>query len=1545
MKPVYGQDRDTNLSDINNQKITDGNNFIITNKFTNIISEPGNTLLHSVTGVILGTIVTADSFIIFSIDGIYSEIGLYKDDIYTIKLKTQYLNFNINYPIFGEYEYNHKGELISLFSDKHDTSKLLNLDNLPFLLNTSTFELLNSNEIILADQFIPFKSPIFSLKSVLDDGGNLKSGTYYVSIQYKLHDGTFTNNSDLSNPIVIVKSGSGETWENYNGDYDEFVTSKSIVININNIDALFKIYKVNVIHYGFNGIIAYRYNEFNVFGTNTINISDLSDSIVIDINSILVNSLSFNTIGAYTKLQKRIYLASLTTNKIVKYQKYANNITINWVYNNKVSLNAIKGSYKDSSVIYLNKCFMPGEVYAFYIRLINLNSNIKSPAFIISGRDAVLSDLAISTNVEAVKIYSSARKFHIEDTCTIIDSTNGIGTMGYWENENEYFPKSNVDTDNDFNSKYDYNGNLLNGRNLQGTPIKHHKFPSTNYLVRELSGKRIIDTLNDISEADYIKFLSPNTAYNEYKTSATAVFINDARNGYFPDSTTWINQSVDTLYIKLNYDLILSAIQLTLPITETIEGYIKIEHILSDGTITIIDIVNYTPTIIESVSLNLNNVKFVYIAQNEGIKVSMYSACIGTNFSVTFDGSLICEYNIVPIASGDMFGRILGIKLNNIYIPDNIKSEYSHFEILYAERATDSMSVLGTSLLPYYDNNGTVSQTFNKFYSFDLLSSKLALAPTHIKLDYYWDITSIIHNTSTLYSILEVNSIRALDGASYIMNNDSSSSPNNFKHGEYIKLRYKNGSTPTLITTTTDYLMGTLYAFKTNMYKPFTNQKLVRTGILVNINDNYIELPTPTGLLSSLSVTGILNGTYYYKVSVKNNNGWTDISSEVSGTVDGGTTNGTINLTWDIISNIITYRIWRGIVTNSENEYYDTTSNFLVDNGNIIFTSGIIPTITVNPNTNIVKTNIIFGGDTYFNLHGITNINYNLDISTNILNNIVYYLVPEYSIRNIGLRYMSKDIFTVFYPKYNLINNTNSLGLTYNGNIDKNDISGTSYNGVTQTPPNYDSIFTLIVKALGKYKNVDFELFNVAPYYGYNKFYNALNDLQTILIFDPNIQYDTVFENIVYRTIIQSSESLTLDWRTILSNEYVISGIDKEGIVALDNNGLDLLVEHKFGTFAYQYRGELNINKNIVANLGDADIFKQEPFELVPDGIGYVGCQSKFASIRTKFGNIIVDRSQGKIFIYNGKVEEISKFDMRQWFITNLQYNNSSIVNNAYLFDNSVYVLFDNGATINVSATSKIVNTLIDNPYGGLGIICSWDEKYERLILTKVSSVSDSFSIDYYPAIKSWGFKHDFIPTQMFYNRLGLFAILNNGIIKMNSNVSGKFILDNTFVYTTKSSYVDIIFNKNDVFSKRFKSILWKSIVTIPITNDIDMTKTFDTIKIFNYNRYSDKIDLVYQTYDKTLKDFVGNVRLTGSLWKFNDFRDVLKTKNIQVLDRLAIDELKLNVLNNTQIVTNWYDKSFFIDDFIIIRFEFNNTNGNSINVSDVFINSDKLTR
>jgi len=120
-----------------------------------------------------------------------------------------------------------------------------------------------------------------------------------------------------------------------------------------------------------------------------------------------------------------------------------------------------------------------------------------------------------------------------------------------------------------------------------------------------------------------------------------------------------------------------------------------------------------------------------------------------------------------------------------------------------------------------------------------------------------------------------------------------------------------------------------------------------QTDVVIGAGKEFaIEMSPPSNVTATTSAGGTLNGTYYYKVSASDGTGWTVLSSEVSATVDGGTTAGTITVSWDAVPGASSYRVWRGTSSGGQNEYYETTSTSLADDGSLVFTVGTPPTTT-----------------------------------------------------------------------------------------------------------------------------------------------------------------------------------------------------------------------------------------------------------------------------------------------------------------------------------------------------------------------------------------------------------------------------------------------------------------------------------------------------------------------------------------------------------------------------------------------------------------------
>ena len=166
--------------------------------------------------------------------------------------------------------------------------------------------------------------------------------------------------------------------------------------------------------------------------------------------------------------------------------------------------------------------------------------------------------------------------------------------------------------------------------------------------------------------------------------------------------------------------------------------------------------------------------------------------------------------------------------------------------------------------------------------------------------------------------------------------------------------------------------------------------------------------------------------------------------------------------------------------------------------------------------------------------------------------------------------------------------------------------------------------------------------------YLYNIDYNSSNSLITIL---PAVCYGDCdplepvnsFPYRIARSPKQLDESNTLNWRKFFTNSYhEMHDRDKGEVWKLQNYNRSILIYQKFAMYVAKPKDVLKTG-DIEAALGVGDIFDRQPDEILPDGKGYVGNQSQWATFICKYGIVHIDAQQGKVFIYSGKISEISK--------------------------------------------------------------------------------------------------------------------------------------------------------------------------------------------------------------------------------------------------------------------------------------------------------------
>ena len=237
-------------------------------------------------------------------------------------------------------------------------------------------------------------------------------------------------------------------------------------------------------------------------------------------------------------------------------------------------------------------------------------------------------------------------------------------------------------------------------------------------------------------------------------------------------------------------------------------------------------------------------------------------------------------------------------------------------------------------------------------------------------------------------------------------------------------------------------------------------------------------------------------------------------------------------------------------------------------------------------------------------------------------------------------------------------------------------------------------------------------------FYSYNATYSSQN-------ISPNLPYtvDDPFSScvivhpnrVIYSENASTTAYFTDGWQTFKRGN--VYDFPKEGGRLINlTAGENELVYARFEntTKIYGARIQIESTSPVELEIGDASMFKQKPQDISKSDLGYVGSQHK-AQVRTEFGTFFVDAKRGHIYQISkqgfGEIKSETNFN---WFKQNLPF--------------------------------KILKFFpevdIDNPAKGLGITMGWDERYERVFITK---------LDYVPVDKNQ-LRYDSITKKFFVN-------------------------------------------------------------------------------------------------------------------------------------------------------------------------------------------------
>ena len=215
-------------------------------------------------------------------------------------------------------------------------------------------------------------------------------------------------------------------------------------------------------------------------------------------------------------------------------------------------------------------------------------------------------------------------------------------------------------------------------------------------------------------------------------------------------------------------------------------------------------------------------------------------------------------------------------------------------------------------------------------------------------------------------------------------------------------------------------------------------------------------------------------------------------------------------------------------------------------------------------------------------------------------------------------------------------------------------------------------------------------------FYHYNATYSAQN-------LSPNFPYRLKYPSlecltyhynrVIYSDPANASNYLSDAWRVFRAGNFY--DFPKQGGRLIDLNGGEnerIYARFENTTKVYNSRITLDNTSPYQLEIGNADMFKQKPVDLSKTDLGYTGTQHK-AYVTCEYGAFWVDAKRGHIYqITPQGLNEIKTDNNFNWFKNNLPFN----------------------------ILKNFPNADIDNPQAGLGIVMGWDERYERVFITKL---------------------------------------------------------------------------------------------------------------------------------------------------------------------------------------------------------------------------------
>ena len=252
--------------------------------------------------------------------------------------------------------------------------------------------------------------------------------------------------------------------------------------------------------------------------------------------------------------------------------------------------------------------------------------------------------------------------------------------------------------------------------------------------------------------------------------------------------------------------------------------------------------------------------------------------------------------------------------------------------------------------------------------------------------------------------------------------------------------------------------------------------------------------------------------------------------------------------------------------------------------------------------------------------------------------------------------------------------------------------------------------------------------------YNYNVTFSKQNKENKFTSLPADWKKDFCFTYYPFRTIYSDSQNIDSDnrvnsWLTYRAISYFDFPQNYGNLISLDGiQNKAILARFENKSLLYNTLLTIDTSNPQAAYLGNPTLFRSSPpVDFAETDLGYVGSQNKFL-LKIPQGQITVDAKRGQVFLLGeGGAKDLTSFSsgMNNFFTNHLAFE---ILR--YFPSKDVMV---NGKLVTIPGVD------VDNNFTGIGLHGVYDNRYERIIITKL----DYIPVD--PAVK-----YDYI-TKEFY--------------------------------------------------------------------------------------------------------------------------------------------------------------------------------------------------